>query len=127
MSFHHQNVKAFIRLLETQSSLLSNQDKVDLNRLGDTLPKEIEPISNIISAWYQDRPEILDAQLAILAPMYRGETTKEKGPGDTPLAEISPEEEKKLRELLENEIRRVCDNASSQESKPDKDPTQSSR
>ncbi len=117
MSFNHQNIQAFIQLLETQSSLLSNQDKIDLNQLGDTLPEAIEPISNAIAAWYQDRPQILDAQLAILTPLSSNDATK--GVGDRSLPEMTPENERKLREDLINAIRRNSP-APSQDSKPNK-------
>ncbi|MDM8560200.1 hypothetical protein [Candidatus Parabeggiatoa sp. HSG14] len=124
MSFNHQNIQAFIQLLEAQSSLLSSQDKVDLKQLGETLPKAIEPISNAIAAWYQDRPHILNTQLAIMTPLSSNDITR--GAGGTPPPEITPEDERKLREQLINAIRRNTP-AASQESKPKTDSSQSSR
>jgi hypothetical protein len=83
--------------------------------LGETLPKAIESISNAIAAWYQDRPHILNAQLAILTPLSSNDATK--GSGGTPPPEITPEDERKLREQLINAVRRNTP-TTSQESKP---------
>jgi len=104
MSFDHQNIQAFIQLLETQNHLLSEQDQVDLTQLDETLPATIQPISNAIAAWYQTRPHILNAQLAILTPLSSNDATK--GAGGTGYPEMTVEEEKKLQEQLINVIRR---------------------
>jgi hypothetical protein len=124
MSFHHQNIQAFIQLLETQSALLSEPDKIDLKQLGETSPKAIEPISNAIAAWYQERPHILNAQLAILTPLSNNDATK--GPGGTGYSEITPEEDRKLLDQFSNVIRRNTP-APSPEPKPKPDSSQSSR
>jgi len=125
MSFNHQqNIQAFIQLLETPDSLLSEQDKIDLNQLGETLPEAIEPISNAIAAWYRDRPQILNAQVEILTRLSSNEATK--GAGGTGYSEMTVEDERNLRDQLINAIRRNPPTAS-QESKPNRDSSQPSR
>jgi hypothetical protein len=66
MSFHEQNIKAFIEVLKNQRSLFSAQDKASLDKLVASLPDDEEKISEAIAAWYEQRPKILDAQLDIL-------------------------------------------------------------
>lgn len=103
MSFDYQNIQAFIQLLETQSHLLSEQDKMDLKQLDETLPAAIQPTSNAIAAWYQTRPHLLNAQLAILTPLSSNDATK--GAGGTGYPEMTVEDERKLQEQLLNVIR----------------------
>ncbi len=66
MSFHEQNIAAFIRLLKTQGSLFSAQDRSSLDQLAPTLADDEEKISESIASWYEQRPKILDAQLDLL-------------------------------------------------------------
>lgn len=82
MSFHEQNIEAFIQLLKTQRSgkgsraslsLLSTQDWANLDKLVATLPDDVEKISEAIASWYEQRPNILDAQLDILNTLITNE------------------------------------------------------
>src|SRR5919199_50474 len=66
MSFHEQNIKAFIEVLKNQRSLFSAQDRASLDKLVASLPDDNEKISEAIASWYEQRPKILDAQLDIL-------------------------------------------------------------
>ena len=66
MSFHQQNIEAFVEVLNTQRSLFSAQDKASLDKLAASLPDDEEKISEAIASWYEQRPKILDAQLDIL-------------------------------------------------------------
>jgi hypothetical protein len=66
MSFHEQNIAAFIQLLKTQRALFSAQDRSNLDQLVPTLPDDEEKISEVIASWYEQRPKILDAQLDLL-------------------------------------------------------------
>jgi hypothetical protein len=66
MSFHEQNIEAFIQVLKTKRSLLSSQDWATLDRLVASLPEDEEKISEAIASWYEKRPKILDVQLDIL-------------------------------------------------------------
>jgi len=115
MSFDHQNIQAFIQLLETQGGLLSEADQIDLNQLPETLPEAIEPLSNAIAAWYEVRPHIVNAQSAILSGLSKHDETR--GAGGSGYPEMTPENEKKLRDQLINAIRRNTP-AASQDGKP---------
>lgn len=66
MSFHEQNIEAFIELLKKQRSLFSAQDRASLQQLVASLPDDQEKISEAIASWYEQRPKILDAHLDIL-------------------------------------------------------------
>jgi hypothetical protein len=103
MLFYYQNIRAFIQLLETQSDLLSEQDKIDLKQLYETLPAAIEDMSNAIVVWYKTRPHILNAQLAILNPLLDNDAMR--GAGGTGCPEITPEDVRELQEQLINIMR----------------------
>ncbi|MBE9125350.1 MULTISPECIES: hypothetical protein [unclassified Coleofasciculus] len=66
MSFHEQNIKAFIQVLHKKRSLFSPRDRASLEQLAASLPDDEEKISEAIASWYEKRPPILDAQLDIL-------------------------------------------------------------
>lgn len=65
-SFSDKNVKAFIELLNNQSSLFSCQELKELEKEVALLPDVIEQLSKFISTWYLQRPIIQDAQFTIL-------------------------------------------------------------
>ncbi len=73
MSFHEQNIEAFIQLLKNQRSLFSTQDRATLDKLVASLPDDEEKISEAIASWYEQRPKILDAQLDILNTLLTDE------------------------------------------------------
>lgn len=73
MSFHEQNIEAFIELLRKQRSLFSAQDRASLEQLVASLPDDQEKISEAIASWYEQRPKILDAQLDILNTLLTDE------------------------------------------------------
>ncbi len=73
MSFHEQNIKAFIEVLKTKRSLFSPQDWDNLKTLAASLPEDDEKISEVIASWYEQRPKILDAQLDILNALLNEE------------------------------------------------------
>jgi hypothetical protein len=75
MSFHSQNIEAFIELLKKErthqnrknsQSLFSEQKRAELDKLVSSLPEDNEKISEAIASWYEKHPQILDAQLDIL-------------------------------------------------------------
>lgn len=68
MSFHKQNLEAFIELLTDKRSrrLFTEKNLADLAKLVDPLPDDLEKLSIAIAAWYENHPPILDAQLDIL-------------------------------------------------------------
>jgi hypothetical protein len=73
MSFHEQNIEAFIQLLKNQRSIFSAQDRANLDKLAASLPDDEEKISEAIASWYEKRPKILDAQLDILNTLLTDE------------------------------------------------------
>lgn len=66
MSFYHQNLEAFLKLLEEQPQLLNHSHRQDLIELIEPLPDEIETLSIAIASWYENYDDIVDAQLEIL-------------------------------------------------------------
>lgn len=63
---YDQNIAVFISLLENQASLFSPADYGELEKLIDSLPDDNEVISREISTWYENKPEILDAQIKLM-------------------------------------------------------------
>lgn len=120
MSFPYQNIQAFSQLIQTQSSVLSVKDQMDLKQLSETLPETIGAISDTITTWYQVRPHILNAQLTLLSQLSSNDATK--GAGGTGYPEMTAEQDRKIRQELINVIRRNTP-ASSSESKPKSDST----
>jgi hypothetical protein len=66
MSFYHQNLEAFLKLLEEQPQLFTNSHRQDLIELVEPLPDDIETLSIAIASWYENYDDIVDAQLEIL-------------------------------------------------------------
>ncbi|HBB36216.1 MAG TPA: hypothetical protein DDZ80_15690 [Cyanobacteria bacterium UBA8803] len=66
LPFLEQNVDAFIELLTEQRSLFSSEDFAELEELVAPLPDDIEELSNAISEWCEQHPEIDEAQLKLI-------------------------------------------------------------
>ncbi len=113
MSFHQQNIEAFIQLLKSQRSakggsasrsLFSDQDRANLDQLVAKLPDDEEKISEAIASWYEKHPKILDAQLEILNTLLTDELNASRSiAGAIALAET--EAEKDYRKELIDAIR----------------------
>jgi hypothetical protein len=104
MSFHQQNIKAFIELLKTKRSLFSPQDWATLDKLGASLPEDEEKISEIIATWYEKRPKILDAQLDILNTLLNNELNVSRSVNSS-LVGASAEDDEDYRGELINAIK----------------------
>ncbi|MDY7015992.1 MAG: Rpn family recombination-promoting nuclease/putative transposase [Cyanobacteriota bacterium] len=102
MSFPEQNVDVFIELLTEQRSRFSPEDLTELAGSIATLPDEIEELSNAISAWSENRPEILEARLKLLEPLV--DRSGEKAPGSQEGQVILPTSQPNKQTLL-NAIR----------------------
>ncbi|MBD0347493.1 MAG: Rpn family recombination-promoting nuclease/putative transposase [Coleofasciculus sp. Co-bin14] len=76
MSFSEQNVDAFIELLTHQRSLFTPEYLGELEELLAPLPDDIEVLSNAISEWCEEHPEIDEAQLKLLP-----DNSEERAPG----------------------------------------------
>ncbi len=105
MSFHEQNIAAFIELLKTKRSLFSPQDWAILDKLAASLPQDEEKISEIIATWYEKRPKILDAQLDILNTLLNNELKVNRSVGST-LTSASVEADVDYRTELINAIKK---------------------
>jgi uncharacterized protein YhjY with autotransporter beta-barrel domain len=103
MSFHNQNIKAFIELLESKRSLFSAQDRASLNQLVSNLPEDEEKISEAIASWYEQRPKILDAHLDILNTLLTDEINASRSLAAT-IARAESEADKDYRKRLLNAI-----------------------
>ena len=99
MSFHEQNIKAFIQLLKTQRSLFSAQERANLDKLAATLPDDEEKISEAIASWYEKHPKILDAQLDILNSLLTEEINARRSIAAT-IARAEAEADKDYRKQL---------------------------
>lgn len=104
MSFHQQNIEAFIKLLKTQRSLFSERDRASLGKLVDNLPEDEEKISEAIAAWYEQRPKILDAQLDILNNLLNEELNAQRSIAAA-IARTEAQAEKDCREELMETIK----------------------
>ena len=104
MSFHAQNIKAFIELLKTKRSLFSPQDWATLDKLAASLPEDEEKISEIIATWYEKRPKILDAQLDILNTLLNNELNVSRSVNSS-LASANAEDDEDYRNELMNAIK----------------------
>ncbi len=104
MSFHQQNIKAFIELLKTKRSLFSPQDWATLDQLAASLPEDEEKISEAIAAWYEKRSKILDAQLDILNTLLNNELNVSRTTNSA-IGGASVEEDEDYRDELLNAIK----------------------
>ena len=105
MSFHEQNIAAFIQLLKTQRALFSTQDRASLDQLVATLPDDDEEkISEAIASWYEQRPKILDAQLDLLNTLLTEELNARRSIARA-IAKDEAEAEKDYRQELIDAIK----------------------
>ncbi|MGL5133496.1 MAG: hypothetical protein ACRC78_13275 [Planktothrix sp.] len=113
MSFYHQNLEAFLKLLEEQPQLFNNLHRQDLIDLIEPLPDDIETLSIAIASWYENYDDIVDAQLEILnsAILINNDSektsTSELALARLPLTNISSVPKPKLelnKETLKNAI-----------------------
>ena len=100
MSFHEQNIEAFIQLLKNQRSLFSAQHRASLDKLAATLPDDEEKISEAIASWYEQHPKILDAQLDILNTLLTNEINVSRAIARTD-SSASDEEENYRKKLID--------------------------
>jgi hypothetical protein len=61
MSGYETTVNIFIHLLKTQPSLFSEEDKITLIELINNQHDDIKSLSNAISDWLLEHPEVDDA------------------------------------------------------------------
>jgi predicted transposase/invertase (TIGR01784 family) len=108
MPFSDQNVDAFIELLTEQRSLFTLEDLAELEELVAPLPDDIEVLSNVISEWCEEHPEIDEAQLKLL-PDNSGERSpgSKEGNVKTPNYELN-------KQTLQNAIQQSSSSSDSQ-------------
>jgi hypothetical protein len=66
MSFHNQNLEAFLKLLKEKPQLFPQSKRQELIELIEPLEDELETLSVAIAKWYEKYDEIVDAQLEVL-------------------------------------------------------------
>ena len=76
MSEHEITVNIFVHLLTTKSSLFFQEDRYELIKLIDKQPDEIQSISNAISDWCSEHPEVDEA-------LAEFEEIEKRAPGTT--------------------------------------------
>jgi len=120
-----QIIVAFLEMLKTQEALFSLETLQNLSQLEQDIAiladDQYDDMAKVIRRFCKKYPPVRDAV------MSRTELAKDRSAGDTDYPKLIPEEEKRLHELLKNEIRRIRDHASFQESKHHNDSTKSSR
>ncbi|WP_424102109.1 hypothetical protein [Moorena producens] len=99
-----QVIKNFIKLINTQPDLFSEQDRNELEAIITPLSNDdVDGLADEIDNWCTSHPAIDNALNVLLANKAIGE----EGPGGTfPTPETKPEDEKNLRETLINELRK---------------------
>lgn len=65
MSLDEQNIQAFVKLIQSQPSLFSSDDRTELLELVSTLPNEVKPISNALVRWCKSRDAIRNEWLLL--------------------------------------------------------------
>ncbi|NMG22939.1 hypothetical protein [Brasilonema bromeliae] len=75
MSDYEIIVNNFVHVLTTQSSLFSKEDRDELIQLIEEQPDEIQSLSNAISDWCSEHPEVDEALAEI-------EELTERAPGE---------------------------------------------
>lgn len=100
MSFHEQNIAAFIQVVKTQRTLFSAQDWANLDKIVATLPDDEEKISEAIASWYEKRPKILDAQLDILNTLITSELNAKRTIASAIVRAQEEEDKDYLKELI---------------------------
>ncbi|MDZ7969418.1 MAG: hypothetical protein RM368_31485 [Nostoc sp. DedSLP03] len=103
MSDHETTVNIFVHLLNTQPSLFSAEDRITLIKLINNQPDDIISLSNAISDWLSEHPEV-DKALAKL------EKIVVRGPGDKQANTNIPKYELDKKNIL-NEIQQSSSSA----------------
>jgi hypothetical protein len=106
MSFHEQNIDAFIEVIKTKQSLFCEQDWANLDNLVASLPEDEEKISEMIASWYEKRPKILDAQLDILNTLLNNELNANRSIASA-IARAESKTDKDYRQALIDAIKPV--------------------
>ncbi|MEH2193802.1 MAG: hypothetical protein V7K98_14360 [Nostoc sp.] len=107
MSDYETTVNIFIHLLKTQPSLFSGEDRITLMELINNQPDDVKSLSNAISDWLSEHPEVDEA-------LAEFEEIGTKAPGDKKANINIPKYELDKKNIL-NEIQQSS--SSSQETK----------
>ncbi|MDF5711885.1 MAG: hypothetical protein PUP90_30470 [Nostoc sp. S4] len=103
MSVHEIIVNIFIHLLNTQSSLFSAEDRITLMQLINNQPDNIKSLSDAISDWLSEHPEVYEA-------FAKFEEIGRRGPGDKQANTNIPKYELDKKNIL-NEIKQSSSSA----------------
>lgn len=93
MSDYEVTVNNFIYLLKTQPELFSKEEKTELVQLVNSQSDDIQSLSNTISDWLEEHPQVDDA----LAEL---ESITERAPGSTKANSNIPKYELDKRTLI---------------------------
>ncbi|MDK2410893.1 CHAT domain-containing protein [Aphanizomenon sp. PH219] len=109
MSAYQRTIQAFVKLIESESSLFSREDWDDLDKLASNLPEDSEEISSEIRNWLEleSRSQIKQAfdkkRQEIPSELNKSETTLGPGGAKSPTQTNQPSESSK--ELIGNAIK----------------------
>jgi hypothetical protein len=108
MSAYQRTIQAFVKLIESESSLFSREDWDNLDKLASNLPEDLEEISTAIRNWLklESRSQIKQAfdrkRQEIPSELTNGENHT-LGPGGAKWPTHQPSESSK--ELIQNAIK----------------------
>jgi hypothetical protein len=117
MSLDEQNIKAFAKLIESQPSLFSDEDQVDLWGLVSTLPNNAEAISNAIAEWSESRSSIRQALLPLVGNISQN-TSQAKSPTRGAAEDFKKPDPKDYNGILLNAMRVSFPNIESEAQTP---------
>ena len=105
MSAYQRTIQAFVKLIESESSLFSREDWDDLDKLASNLPEDLAEISTEIRNWLnlESRSQIKQAfdkkRQEIPSELTKSETTLGPGGTTSPTQPNQPSESSKDRGL----------------------------
>ncbi|NEO81232.1 hypothetical protein [Moorena sp. SIO4G3] len=76
-------IKAFIDLIKDQPSVFLPENRIDLEQQIDKFPEDVESLSEAISAWCLEHPDILIALSDKPDSMFGSTPRKQMGPGES--------------------------------------------
>ncbi len=89
MSFHAQNLQAFLKLLQEKPFLFPDSKRQELRKIIEPLEDDIEVLSVAIAKWYEKYDNIVDAQLDILNHFILVNQNSEQSSSPAALARFS--------------------------------------
>ncbi|NEP28717.1 hypothetical protein [Moorena sp. SIO3I6] len=78
-----QNIEAFIELIKDYPSVFIAENRTDLEQQIDKFPEDVESLSEAISAWCLEHPDILIALTDQLDSMFGSTSEDDRGQAES--------------------------------------------